>query len=196
MKAKDESYLEIIEDEAKKIIVNNGLKSLSMDSLAKASSLSKATLYKIIQSKENLIEKIAYDFLIETRIGVLNSLLDEKSSLCDEDFTFKLAKLSIGNYRVLQKQIFKDYPFIRKKLLVHWDEALILLNDKVLSLQKAGIVKDNIEAKILIEGFKVIFDYYCLSDLNDNEIIHRIQSMYNMLLEGVINKINDKIEEK
>lgn len=82
---------------AKKIIAKSGVEDMSMNQLAEATELNKATLYLYFVNKDDLIDAIVFEGL---------QILDEELEECD-------ARSSIGLERVLN-QVHSIFDFYRR----------------------------------------------------------------------------------
>jgi AcrR family transcriptional regulator len=104
-----------------------------MDQLAKQCNLAKATLYKIIGSKADLVSKIAFYFYENTFAKFYNYYLESTSfeELVSESM-HSLEELSVGKLRVLVNEIYVEYPFIKKQI----EDYLLKLEEKFYLLFK------------------------------------------------------------
>jgi AcrR family transcriptional regulator len=113
MKVENNEIIDLVFVKAKEAVLDNGLSNLNMDQLAKQCNLAKATLYKIIGSKADLVSKIAFYFYENTFAKFYNYYLESTSfeELVSESM-HSLEELSVGKLRVLVNEIYVEYPFI------------------------------------------------------------------------------------
>ncbi len=110
------SCLEKIVAEASDQFIDFGIKSVSMDDVARALAISKKTLYLYVKNKENLLSLIA---------NSLSSIFDDQlSSCCNQmDNTPKERLKYLGDYILLFTQ--ENYQFLeqlKKRYPVIWEE--------------------------------------------------------------------------
>ena len=91
---------DIILEKASKMVNTYGIRSLSMDDVAKACGVSKRTIYKYFQNKSDLIDQV-----VTMKINTFREKLEEISTNSDNavielDLFFKVYKKSISSYYI------------------------------------------------------------------------------------------------
>lgn len=186
MKVENSDIIELVFNRAKEEILTNGLKNLNMDELAKECNLAKATLYKIIGSKAELVGKIAIYFYENTFAKLYNLYLESPSL---EELVTKglssIEEMSVGKLRILIKEIYVEYPYIKEEI----EEFINILEDKVYSLfkrfQDEGSITQDINLKLLIEIIRKTIHTSIYSDDTDDIIKEKINIFNKLIIRGL-----------
>lgn len=186
MKVQNEEVIESVFETAKTIILTKGLKSLNMDELAKECDLAKATLYKIIESKAQLVGKIALHFYENTFAKLYEHYLESPSlgSLVKGSID-SLEEISVGKLRVLVREIYVAYPFIKDDI----EEYLITLEGKVYTLfrkfQVEGLIVQDVNLRLLIEIIRKTLQMSIDSNESDEVIKEKINIFNKLIVRGL-----------
>jgi AcrR family transcriptional regulator len=186
MKVDNEYTQDKVIENAKKMMLDFGLKGVNMGRLAKESGIAKATLYKIIGSKEELIAKVAVDFFKDTFGHLFETILKKESYLnfAKEDIE-KIAALAVGKMRIIHKQVFLEYPLIEKQVTLYMDEYHILMEEKFLKLQERGEVTTEISPANIFRFFRMLFMQMAISSQSDVNIRSQLIEMYYVFFRGL-----------
>lgn len=186
MKVDNRHTQERVLETAKQLMLEYGLKGVNMDKLAKQSGVAKATLYKIIGSKEDLIAKITVDFFTDTFGHIFESILNKKSY---QNFTKtdieNFASLAVGKMRVIQKQVFLEYPLIEKKFSNYMEGYKVKIVDKFRKLQENGDIIPDISPDNIYSFFRIIFMQMVMSSYSDLEVKNQLIEMYHVFFRGL-----------
>ena len=98
MKVKDALVEQRILDQARDLLLRRGLKGWNMDDLARASGLTKPTLYKIVSKKEKLIERVILDDIRSMLASMVE--ITEK----ERDYVEALSKILMEYPRFFENQ--------------------------------------------------------------------------------------------
>lgn len=186
MKVGNEEVIELVFETATAMILANGLKSLNMDELAKECNLAKATLYKIIESKALLVGKIALHFYENTFAKLYNHYLESPSlgSLVKGSID-SLEEISVGKLRVLVREIYVTYPFIKDDI----EEYLLTLEEKVYTLfrkfQVEGLIVQDVNLRLLIEIIRKTLQMSIDSNESDEVIKEKINIFNKLIVRGL-----------
>lgn len=186
MKVENNEIIELVFNKAKTLILSNGLKNLNMDELAKECNLAKATLYKIIGSKADLVGKIAIYFFENTFAKFYNFYI-ESSSLekLVEESMHSLEELSVGKLRILVNEIYVEYPDIKEEI----EEYLTKLEDTFYELfrkfQIEGAIIPDIDLKLLIEIIRKTLQTSIYSEDSDIVIKEKINIFNKLIIRGL-----------
>ncbi len=186
MKVENNDIIELVFVKAKDLVLDKGLSNLNMDQLAKDCSLAKATLYKIIGSKADLVSKIAIYFFENTFAKFYNYYLESPSfeKLVSESMN-SLEELSVGKLRVLVSEIYVEYPFIKDEIEAYvtvLEEKFYLLFKKFQDEDK--IIKD-INIKLLIQIIRQTLQTSIQNDNSDEIIKEKINIFNQLILRGL-----------
>ncbi|MDP8232351.1 MAG: TetR/AcrR family transcriptional regulator [Candidatus Zophobacter franzmannii] len=171
---------------AKTMMLEYGLKGVNMDKLAKESGVAKATLYKIIGSKEDLITKIAVDFFAETFGHIFETILNienyDNYSKADIE---EIASLAVGKMRVIHRQVFLEYPLIEQQVAIYMANYNKKIDDKFRTLQQSGQVTTEISPGNIFRFFKMLFMQMVISSQSDMEVKSQLVEMYYVFFRGL-----------
>lgn len=192
MEATDDRYREIIE-QSYNCFTQNGLKSVSMDDIAKYMAISKKTLYKYVSSKNDLLNKIT-DYIhqrIRNRIDELHS-----GELNAIDVLLEMSKVSNATHTnikpVINFEIRKYYPAIydryiqsKKKLIV--DSIIDNLNKGI----KEGLFRQDLNTEIVAHlYFKKMEELFNVEqdDLRNFSYAKIFEVMFENHIRGISNE--------
>ncbi len=157
-----------------------------MDDLSARVGLAKNTLYRIIGSKEEVIQESIMEHIkdVQSRLfGILNS---------DDDFSSRLEKASDVYLDLLNAVysesfscVFKDFPSIETNIISRRKE----INRSIIGFINEGILinelKKNINAEVVYESFQSIILYYLKSDYKPHEKKSRISDAFRIIINGI-----------
>lgn len=186
MKVDDLHTQERVLETSKQIMLEYGLKGVNMDKLAKESGVAKATLYKIIGSKQELISKIAIDFFAETFGHLFESILNKNSYQNFSKIDIEhLASLAIGKMRVIQKQVFLEYPTIEKQFSNYMEGYKNQFIEKFHLLQEKNEIIQDVTPENIYRFFRIIFMQMVTSSYSDSEVKIQLIEMYYVFFRGL-----------
>lgn len=168
------------------IIFTKGTKGWNMDDLSARAGLAKNTLYRIIGSKEEVIQESIMEHIkdVQSRLfGILNS---------NENYSSRLKKASEifpdllnAVYSESFSCVFKDFPSIETNIISRRKE----INKSIVNFINEGILnkelKKNINAEVVFESFQSIILYYLKSDYKPHEKKSRISDAFSIIINGI-----------
>ncbi|RUT78976.1 TetR/AcrR family transcriptional regulator [Ancylomarina longa] len=168
------------------MILKFGLRGLNMVELADGCGLAKATLYKIIGTKEDLVREISIEIFNVNIIKTLYPFKPENDPIeASREFLNNYFNYAIQGQKILLLQIFKEYPLIEKSVNEYFDVEM----QKVISCykiwQERKLVREDVNVEYCIEVLHVLNDHYIISDYSDEEIIKRLQSAFRCTFIGM-----------
>jgi len=171
---------------AMEMILKFGLRGLNMVELASGCGLAKATLYKIIGSKEDLIREIAIEIFNANIVKTLYPFKPENDPVeATREFLNSYFNYAIQGQKILLLQIFKEYPLIEKYANDYFDEQIQKVIACYKSWQERKLVREDVNVEYCIELLHVLNDHYIISDYSDEEIIKRLQSAFSCTFRGM-----------
>ncbi len=164
-----------------------GIKGWNMDMLCSELNIAKDTLYRIIKTKENLLNEMMDEILSQHEIQV------DEIIKAEEDFNVILEKLSIKiakflvDFGTLQlKSLFKEYPSIQNNV----NDYALRFDDKVSILLRNGIdngiIKENVDVELVSKSVR----YISIAILSENvsHVDSEISKYISYIMEGI--KVN------
>lgn len=166
------------------LFLQNGAKSLTMDDIAKELRVSKKTLYKVYESKENLLEEIL-EFNIEKVLFKMQHLDEnvdnavERMFKRDED----IEKASRTNDSIMLRQLVKYYPQIFKKHMLFFSEKFSeLLIHNIERGRTQGLYREDFDAQLYSKLFFQMTMSYDNSPFLDTSQLCRSEYQQELLL--------------
>ena len=187
MKVHDTELLERIIRLTGELIGRRGLKGWNMDLLAAEAGVAKNTLYKIITSKEDLIERVALH-----TIGSVQSQLAEIIREGD-DYLETFEKLVAAFPRLLgtvgadsMREIFLEYPGVENSVRKHQDAVTDTIIDFIGRGIEAKILRDDVSAEFIFDLLRAIVLFQIGSGAAGEELSKNVETSFDCLARGLI----------
>lgn len=168
---------------AQNMVLRFGVKGLNMNDLARECGVAKGTLYKIIGTKEDLIQKIAFEIFNQNSKVILDPFRNKIGfDEVVEAFLERYVHLCAGSERVLTQQIYREYPGIEYVLDKHFQEDIDMVRNRFVEWQESGVIKDDISADNIISSMAAINDHFVKSDLSDEKVVESLREIFKFFL--------------
>jgi len=171
--AMDNKAVEIIQ-EAMQIFQRFGIKSISMEELARQLGVSKKTLYQFFADKTELVEKVVLKIAEKQNCDFLK-INNENLNALDELFRFyKAAHDMIKDHNPgLEFDLQRFYPTIFKKVRDSYRERMFESTVSNLNKGKAeGFYRQNFDTNIIAKLHMIRIEYLMHSDLVTHDELH------------------------
>ncbi|MEZ4936189.1 MAG: TetR/AcrR family transcriptional regulator [Crocinitomicaceae bacterium] len=158
----EEKYADII-NRAQEIYMRYGIKSVTMDDMARHLGISKKTLYKYVTDKTDLVNKTIENQLENEMCRIKMSAESAKNAI-EEHIT--ISKSVIAQMKHVQPAVFYDlkkyYPEAWNMYQCHkHEEVFKTIKDNILSGMKEGLYREDIHpdvtAMLYIQSVDVLF---------------------------------------
>jgi TetR/AcrR family transcriptional regulator, cholesterol catabolism regulator len=165
----DERFENILR-ESSKLLLQYGIKSVSMDDVAKELGISKKTLYQFVKNKEELIQKIL-ESKIDNSCGVMNDVVN--SDLNAIDVILEISKQVSKTYKEATPSMYFDlqkyYPEVFKKYSErHKDVVSAGIKSNIKIGVEQGIYRDDLNidliAELYLQRLREIHNYEFLNN--------------------------------
>ncbi len=188
----DGKYLEILSGSLIRFI-EFGIRSLSMDDLARSMKISKKTLYQYVQNKEDLIRKVLSLQAQRNDIGFRKLMSPDLNAIEALLMASKLVSEQIKSFNpAMVFDLKKYYPELLEELIQNKKDAVY---EYITSNLKAGIRQEIYRTDVNIEVTAAIY-------LEQLEIMHRsdflqskefsfsyvFDTMFDNLIRGIVNE--------
>jgi len=186
MKAKDSNIRERVIHCAGEYVLQRGIRGWNMDQLAAAAGITKRTLYKIIVSKEELIEKIVLGFIrsVQERIGEILAAEGDFSSAMEKLVSeFPLLVNSMSS-RSMQ-EIFLEYPSIEKRVFEQRDELTGELQAFFKRGIRNGFIRRDVDPAFILQLFQAVVMYFIRFDDRGNKHSEKFRLAFDCLINGI-----------
>ena len=170
-----------------KLLFKHGIRGWNMDTVAHEAGMAKNTLYKIIGTKEQLIEKIIISRLranIDMIVGIFKR---EPEFLKAVDIgSRQLAHgISEDNPLVLT-QVFREYPAIKEKFDSISAKLSTSIHDYLNRAKRSGIIRKDIDNDILISLVTAIINHFISQNYKGKDFEERMYKAFTYLLKGIL----------
>ena len=171
---------------AMEMILKFGLRGLNMVELAKECGLAKATLYKIIGSKEDLVTEIALEIFRVNIVAVLDPMMKHDDPvIATKQFLDKYFDYAIESQKILINQIYKEYPLIEKDVESNYNEMIVNIQHRFKTWQDKKLIRTDIEVDYILEALEALNEFYVRSDYSNEEIIRRMRAAFISVFRGI-----------
>ena len=168
------------------MILKFGLKGLNMVELARECGLAKATLYKIIGTKEDLVREIAFEIFNANIIKILEpyKTIDDPVEATQE-FLDNYLNYAIAGQKILIQQIYKEYPLIEKDVDEKYEDEISLVYKRYSQWQKDGLIREDINVEYCIDTLQSLNDIYLIRHYTEEETINRLRTAFRCMIRGM-----------
>ncbi|MFA8434630.1 MAG: TetR/AcrR family transcriptional regulator [Marinifilaceae bacterium] len=171
---------------AQNMVLHYGVKGLNMNDLAAECGVAKGTLYKIIGTKEDLIQKIAFEIFNQNSKVILEPFrafedYDEIISC----FLDRYLNLCAGYERVLTQQIYREYPGIESLLDEHFQKDIKVVRDRFEQWQQEGVIRKDISPENIVTSMAAINDHFVKSELSDEKVVESLLEIFRFFLNSL-----------
>lgn len=176
-----------IEKSADELVFTYGVRGWNMDDCAKEAGITKRTLYRYVDSKEELIGNVLIRFIRTTQKSLASTMAGEKDFLRGLNKVLQIFPPMIMklNSKIILT-IFKDYPSIEKSIV---KERLILASETIEFIERGqskGYIKRDINAENILEILQSLVLYYMKND----PVVYqeKLQDSFSIVLNGILEK--------
>lgn len=174
---------------ARDLLRRHGLKGWSMDDLAREAGLAKNTLYKIIGSKESLLEQAILSKMMENHAHI-ESIIQEETDYATavSRMTERYTDLVKNNFDSLIPSIFLEYPSIEKKIILALKDIRASLVAFIVNGVEKGIVRDDMTPEFILDLIEGIVRHFYRSGLTGDRFEMSFQCAMDCLINGLRKK--------
>jgi AcrR family transcriptional regulator len=145
---------------AENLILDKGLRGWNMDQLAAQAGMAKNTLYKIIGSKEKLIEIIVFNKAEYSSRMMFNIIDNEPDYSVAMHKLFSVLPDFFGTYNKFLGEIFMEYPALEEKLIRRRQELSAVIYNFFQKGKDNGILRADVDPMILIETLQAVTHFF------------------------------------
>lgn len=189
MKFNDVNIEQRILEKTADLIFRRGIKGWNMDQLSQEVGLAKNTLYKIIGSKETLIERIVIQNITNVQKQITSVIINEKNHVVALEKVVSLFPNLVNNaYTNSMQEIFVEYPAVEKTARSHQDEITKSLIDFIGKCIEEGIIRSDITKEFMFEMLQAFVLQFVKNGAKGEEISNKLAIAFNCLMDGVRKK--------
>lgn len=171
---------------AMEMMMKFGLRGLNMVELARECGLAKATLYKIIGTKEDLIRQIAFRIFGVNFIEMLEPFRTiEDPVKATQEFLDNYFDYAIQAQKILVQQIYKEYPLIEKEVDQEFKVEIDFVTNRYKDWQKEGLIRQDINVDYCLDALQHLNEFYVAEHYSEEETIARLRASFTCILRGM-----------
>lgn len=185
MKVYDKRIEERILNCTEELIFRRGLRGWNMDQLSAQAGVAKNTLYKIIQSKEQLVENVILNKIRSTQIEIKNILNDEKDYYTGLEKLFNQFPIMISLSSEVIREIYLEYPTIEEKVI---SQRTKLTQELLVYFQKgikAGYLNQDLDPEILIQTLQALVLHFIKQEKDNANFEKKLQTSLGYIINGI-----------
>jgi len=168
------------------MLLKFGLKGLNMLELASECGLAKATLYKIIGTKENLVKEIAFEIFNVNIIKILEPYKSiDDPAIATQDFLDNYLNYAITGQKILIQQIYKEYPLIEKDVHEKYESEMSIVSQRYLEWQEKGLIGKDINIVYCVDALEALNEVYVAASYSEEETIDRLRTSFRCMFKGM-----------
>jgi AcrR family transcriptional regulator len=170
-----------------KLLLKHGIRGWNMDTVAHEAGMAKNTLYKIIGTKEQLIEKIIISRLRANIDAIVSIFKREPDFLKAAEIGSRhlVHAISEDNPLILV-QVFREYHAIKEKFNTIASKLSTSIHSYLNRAKKDGIIMKDVDNDILISSVTAIINHYVSLHYKGKEFEERIYKAFTYLLKGIL----------
>ncbi len=187
MKINDQQNEERILAKTSELLSRHGIRGWNMDELAAEAGLAKNTLYRIIVSKEKLIEQVVMGYSLRA-LSRVNEIIDRENNYL-EALAAVAAEFSEDRnilYADFLEDVFLEYPGIEKTIQSHRDEMTARITDFIWRGVTMGYLKKDVHPEFVFEIVMAISLFFIKSGFKGKDLSDRIHEGLLCLLYGIV----------
>lgn len=175
---------------SRRLFTAKGYEDTTMEDIAEAAEVSKATLYNYFASKESLLLGIADVALDEVRHSIEVDLAEETDSLVKLRRVVEMLALDSIRYISLTRRIMYLNSSPESELYTTRQDIVQLMETLIVQAQEQGTLRRDIPAEELVELFMGVylmtqFAWSDISGYSDGHCIKRVDQAIDRLLTGL-----------
>jgi AcrR family transcriptional regulator len=195
VKAKSSQVRQRVMKSAAERIFSSGVRGWNMEQLAADSGVTKRTLYKIIPSKEELVERIVMDFISGVQANVSNMIEQGGSNMIAQggDYIPVLEKIVEAFPSFLDRmhskamqEIFLEYPAVEERVYARRAELTAALLAYLETGIDTGHLKGDLDPNVVLELFQAIILYFIRFSSGDEELSRKLAASFRCVLHGIV----------
>jgi AcrR family transcriptional regulator len=187
MKVNDELVRERVLERARELLGKQGLRGWNMDQLARAAGLTKPTLYKMIASKEQLIETVILGQIHDMQSRMLEIMSGGEDYL---EIMERMLRAYPDFFRSAHtdymQEVLMEFPAIEAKVLAHADSV----TEQLLAFLRGGIangrLRSDVDPELVLEMLRAVVHHMVTSGKPGPERADSMRRMFSIIRNGLV----------
>ena len=164
----------------------HGLRGWNMDLLAQETGLAKNTLYKIIGSKEQLLEQVIISKMRQDLFHIDRIINEEKDyETAVNRIIEKVVDLTKNSVANVIPNIYFEYPSMEKKIKSSQKELTTTISQFIQNGMDMGRIRDDLTPEFIFDLIEGIVIHYFRSGLTGAEFEKAFQCSMDCLINGL-----------
>ncbi|MBI9077941.1 MAG: TetR/AcrR family transcriptional regulator [Desulfatibacillum sp.] len=193
MKVDNQHVQQKVYDCAKKLLFSHGVRGWNTDMLAEESGMAKNTLYKIIGSKEKIVEQIALDQVRENAESVVTFLL-KNMDWTDKQKTMQAVQTAMEQFTgnmshfepVILPQIYRQYPAIEPKINALVKDLSLLAYEFFSLAKQHGFIRQDVDPEVVMDMARAMVAHYIQQGADKALFEDRLKKAFDYVLRGIM----------
>ena len=186
MKYNDKENEQRVLEKTAELLSNRGIKGWNMDQLASETGLAKNTLYRIIGSKEELIERVTLNRCRSVHLRIVNVINREDSYMKTLEAIADEYPEHMRIYTNFFQEVFLEYPRLEKIVRGYSDELKVRIIQFIERGIDEGYLRGDLKAGTVFEILQAISLFYIKTGAKDLELASKIREGFRCLFYGVV----------
>ncbi|SET55032.1 transcriptional regulator, TetR family [Lacrimispora sphenoides] len=187
MKFNDKQNEQRVLEKTAEFLSRRGIRGWNMDELAAESGLAKNTLYRIIGSKEKLIERVVLEYCNRGH-SRMTDIIDHGNDYMEtlEIVAAEFPKHMNSLYADFLLEVFLEYPNLEKVVRNHRDELTESITEFIRRGVTEGYLRKDIQPELAFELLQAIILFFVKSGLKGKELSEKIHQGFRCLIYGIV----------
>lgn len=171
---------------AAEFLFRHGIRGWNMDQLAAEAGLAKNTLYRIIGSKEQLIERVILDYCRSGHSRIIE-IIDRENGYMEtlkaivEEYPEHMNSL----YADFLQEVLLEYPGLEKAVRSYRDEMTTRITDFIRRGIVEGYLREALQPETVFELLQAIILFYIKAGFNGLDLSGKIREGFCCILYGI-----------
>jgi len=187
MKSCNAEIKERIIQTTRDFLQRHGLKGWNMDILAHEAGLAKNTLYKIIGSKEQLLEQVIISKMSQDLLNIEKIIEEEDEYMTAVNRMIEKFVDLTKNNNIISK-IYSEYPSMEKKIKSSRKEIIASICQFIKRGMEMSLVRDDLTPEFIFDLIEGTALHYFRAGLNGTEFEKAFQCAMDCLVNGLKQK--------
>jgi AcrR family transcriptional regulator len=169
------------------LLLKHGIRGWNMDSVALEAGISKNTLYEIISTKEQLIEDVVINRLINNVETIAGIFRDEPDFVkaCEIGARHLAHTTSAYDLHILP-QVFREYPSIKEKFDSISGKLSTSIHDYLNQAKQDGVVRKDVDNDVVINCVTAITNHFLSVNDGGRQFEENIYRAFSYLIKGIL----------
>lgn len=190
MKYNDKQSEQRVLEKTAELLSNRGIRGWNMDQLAAETGLAKNTLYRIIGSKEELIERVTLNQCRSVHLRIVNVINRETSYMKTLEIIVDEYPEHMSLYTNFFREVFLEYPRLEKTVRGYSDELKVRIIQFLERGIDEGYLRADLKAESVFEILQAISLFYIKAGAKDTELATKVREGFHCLLYGVVPRVS------